>query len=72
LKHRGLLQWRYSCEGVKGIIVLHTLKRGEAELAPSLEAKSSSLGDSSRMVCSDGDSLWVMPWNASPELAPFG
>jgi hypothetical protein len=70
-KCRGLLR-RCSCEGVTGIIVLYTLKRGEPKLSPSLKAESSSLGDSSRMACSDGDSLWAMPPNATPELAPFG
>jgi hypothetical protein len=50
LKCQGLL-WRWcSCEGVTGIIVLHTLLRGEPELSSSVEAKSSSLGDSSRMA----------------------
>jgi hypothetical protein len=44
-----------------GIIVLHALRRGEPELSPALEVESSSLGDSSRMVCSDGDPLQVMP-----------
>jgi hypothetical protein len=33
-----------------GIIVLHTLMRGEPELSSSVDAKSSSLGDSSRMA----------------------
>jgi hypothetical protein len=32
--------------GVTGIIVLHTLRRGEPELSPSLEYESSSLGNS--------------------------
>jgi hypothetical protein len=47
--------------GVAGIIILHTLRRREPELSASLEAKSPSLGDSSRMACNDGDSLRVMP-----------
>jgi hypothetical protein len=51
---------------VMGIIVLHTLKRGEPELSPSFEAESSSLGDSLRMACSDGDPLRVMPQNTAP------
>jgi hypothetical protein len=56
--------------GVIGIIVLHTLKRGEPELSPSLKAESSSLGYSSRTVCNDGDLLWVMPMNPASKLAP--
>jgi hypothetical protein len=39
---------------VASIIVWHALRRGEPELSPSLEMKSSSLGESSRMACSDG------------------
>jgi hypothetical protein len=58
--------------GVTGIIVLHTIMRGELELSPSLESKSSSLGNSLRMACSNGDLLWVMPLNPVSELAPFG
>jgi hypothetical protein len=57
--------------GVMGIIVLQTLKRGEPELSPSLEAESSSLGDSSRMACNDGDLLWVMPLNPHVEVSPL-
>jgi hypothetical protein len=57
--------------GVEAIIMLHALTRGELELSPSLEAKSSSLSDSSRMACSDGDPLWVMPSNIVPRLAAF-
>jgi hypothetical protein len=55
---------------VRGIIVLHTLRRGEPELSSSLEAESSSLGDSMRMACNDGDLLWVMPPNPTSKLAP--
>jgi hypothetical protein len=58
--------------GVEGIIVLHTLRRGELELSPLLEAESSSLGDSLRMSCSDGDPLWIMPLNTALRLAAFG
>jgi hypothetical protein len=57
--------------GVEAIIMLHAFTRGELELSPSLEAKSSSLSDSSRMACSDGDPLWVMPSNIVPRLASF-
>jgi hypothetical protein len=35
--------------GEMGFIVLHTLKRGEPELSPSLKVESSSLDDSSWM-----------------------
>jgi hypothetical protein len=42
-------------EGVAGITALHALGRGELELSPSLESESSSLVDSSRIACSDGD-----------------
>jgi hypothetical protein len=57
--------------GVTGIIVLHTIMRGELELSPSLESKLSSLGNYSRMACSNGDPLQVMPPNPVPELPPF-
>jgi hypothetical protein len=55
-----------------GITVLHALRRGELLLSPSLEAESSSLGDSSRMACSDGDSLRVMPPYYASEPTPTG
>jgi hypothetical protein len=58
--------------GVADITMLHALRRGEPKLSPSLETESSSLGDFSRMVCSDGDPLWVMPLNTAPESAPSG
>jgi hypothetical protein len=57
--------------GIAGIIVLHTLRRGELELSSSLETKSSSLGNSSRMACSDGDPLRVMPPNPVPKFTAF-
>jgi hypothetical protein len=50
---------------------LHTLKRGELELSPSLKSEMFSLGDSSKMACSDSDPLQVMPANEELELAPF-
>jgi hypothetical protein len=43
--------------GVADITMLHALGRGEPELSPSLETESSSLGDSSRMACSNGEPL---------------
>jgi hypothetical protein len=51
---------------------LHALKRGDPVLFPSLEAESSSLGDSSRMALNNGDLLRVMPPNTAPRLAAFG
>jgi hypothetical protein len=55
-----------------GIIVLHALGRGELDLSPSLKAKLPSLGDSSRMACSDGDPIWVMPPHSVLKFAAFG
>jgi hypothetical protein len=52
--------------------MLHTLLRGEPKLSPSLKAKSSLLGDSSRMAFIDGDLLQVMPLHSVPKLAAFG
>jgi hypothetical protein len=43
--------------GMAKVTTLHALETGKLELSPSLEAESSSLGDSSRMVCGDGDPL---------------
>jgi hypothetical protein len=57
--------------GVADITLLHALRRRELELSPSLETESSSLGDSSRMACSGGDPLCVMPLNTALESAPF-
>jgi hypothetical protein len=53
--------------GMVDITALHALGRGESELSPSLETKSSLLFDSSRMACSDGDPLWAMPPTVAPE-----
>jgi hypothetical protein len=58
--------------GVVDITMLHTLRRGEPELSPLLEIESSSLGDSLRMACNDGDSLRVMPLITAPESPPSG
>jgi hypothetical protein len=46
--------------GMAEVTMLHALGKGKLKLSPSLKAKSSSLGDSSRMARSDGDSLWAM------------
>jgi hypothetical protein len=56
--------------GQADITVLHSLRRGELELSPSLEAESSLLGDNSKMACSEGDPLRVMPLTTAPELPP--
>jgi hypothetical protein len=50
--------------------MLHALGIGKLELSLSLEAESSLLGDSSRMVCSDGDPLWAMLLTTAPVLFP--
>jgi hypothetical protein len=49
--------------GTGGVTTLHPREMGKPELSPSLEAESSSLVDSSRMACSDGDSLCAIPIN---------
>jgi hypothetical protein len=41
--------------GMAEITALHALGTGKLELSPSLETESSSLGDSSRIACSDSD-----------------
>jgi hypothetical protein len=43
--------------GVAKVTTLQTIGIGRPKLSPSLEAESSSLGDSSRMACSDNDPL---------------
>jgi hypothetical protein len=57
-------------KGVTGIVVLHTLRRGEPKLFPSLESESSLKGDPLRMACSDGNPLRVMPPNPVLKLPP--
>jgi hypothetical protein len=54
------------------VTMLHARGIGKLELPPSLEAESSSLGDSSRMGCSDGDPLQTMPPTTAPESFPSG
>jgi hypothetical protein len=56
--------------GTTDITVLHTLGRGELALSPTLEAESSSLGDSSMMAGSDGDQVWAMPPTTEMESPP--
>jgi hypothetical protein len=54
------------------VAVLHALGTGKPKLSPSLEAESSSLGDSLRIACSDSDPLLVMPPTTMPELSLSG
>jgi hypothetical protein len=58
--------------GMVEITVFHSLRTGKTELSPTLEAESSSLGDSLRMACSDSDPLRAMPLTTSPESSPLG
>jgi hypothetical protein len=58
--------------GMAEVTTLHTLGIGKSKLSPSLEAKSSLLGDSSRMACSDGDPLWAVAPTAAPKSSPSG
>jgi hypothetical protein len=44
-------------------------RRGEPEVSSSLETESSLLGDSSRMVGSNGDPLWVIPSGGGLKLS---
>jgi hypothetical protein len=43
--------------GVAEVTTLHAIGNGKLELSLSLKDESSSLGDSLRMACSDGDPL---------------
>jgi hypothetical protein len=56
--------------GMVEVTTSHSRGIGKPELSPSLKAESSSLGDSSRMACSDGDPLWAIPTNTTSELFP--
>jgi hypothetical protein len=56
--------------GMAEVTMLHARGIGKLELPPSLEAESSSLGDSSRMVCKDGDPLWTIPPTMAPKSFP--
>jgi hypothetical protein len=58
--------------GMVDSTTLHALGRGELELSPSLETESSSLGDSSRMACSDSDPLQAVPLTTAAESFPSG
>jgi hypothetical protein len=58
--------------GMAEATTLHSQEIGKLELPPSLEAKSSSLGDSSKMACSDGNPLRAMPTNMVLESLPLG
>jgi hypothetical protein len=56
--------------GVAGITALHALGREELEISPSLDTESSSLDNSSRMACNNGDPLWVTSPTMVLESAP--
>jgi hypothetical protein len=58
--------------GTTDATVWDALGRGKLELSHLLEIESSSLGDSSRMVCSDSDPLWAMPPTIAPDSPMFG
>jgi hypothetical protein len=58
--------------GIAGMTMLQSRGMGKLELPPSLEVESSSLADSSRMACSDGDPLRTMPRNTAPKSFPSG
>jgi hypothetical protein len=58
--------------GIAYITTLHALGTGKLELSPTLEAESSSLSDSSRMACIDGDQLWAMPLTTALESSSSG
>jgi hypothetical protein len=58
--------------GMTEVTALHSRGIGKPELSPSLEAELSSLGNSSRMACSDGDSLRAMPTNMAPKPFALG
>jgi hypothetical protein len=58
--------------GMMEIFTFHTLGIGKPELSPSLETELSSLNDSSRMACSNGDPLRAMPLTTVPESSPLG
>jgi hypothetical protein len=58
--------------GMAGVTTLQSQRIVKLELSPSLEVELSSLVDSSRMACSDGDPLRTMPTNTTPESFPSG
>jgi hypothetical protein len=58
--------------GVTSIIMLHTLRRGEMELSPSLEFESYSLDDSSRMACRMVTCYVSCPQTQCRSWPPFG
>jgi hypothetical protein len=58
--------------GMAEVTMLHALWTGKPKLSPLLEAKSSSLSDSSRMACCDGDPLRAMPPITAVESSPSG
>jgi hypothetical protein len=56
--------------GMAEVTMLHSRGIGKSELSPLIKVESSSLGNSLRMACNDGDPLWAMPTNTAPELFP--
>jgi hypothetical protein len=58
--------------GMAEVTTLHALETGKPELSPSFKAESSSLGNSSRMACNNGDPLRAMPLTTAPESSPLG
>jgi hypothetical protein len=57
--------------GMTEVTTLHSQGIGQLRLSSSHETELSSLGNTSRMVCSNGDPLKTMPMNMAPELLPF-
>jgi hypothetical protein len=72
LKHRGFLRQSIVAMGIAEVTTLHARGMGKPELPPLLEAESSSLGDSLRLACSDGDPLRTMPSTMARESFPSG
>jgi hypothetical protein len=56
--------------GVAEVTTLHAVRIGKLKLFPSLEVESSSLGDSLRMACNDGNPLRAMPPTTALESSP--
>jgi hypothetical protein len=56
--------------GTVGVTTLHPQEMGKSELPPPLEVMSSSSLDSSRIICNDGDLLFTIPMNTTPESFP--
>jgi hypothetical protein len=48
------------------------LKAGGPKLAPAPDVVPFSSEDSSRVMCREGDPLWIIPTNMAPESRPWG